>query len=202
MKLKIRISLALASTAALAGIIYLSRNLIRTVIVQPLFNVAAVLYQSYLSLPQPFVWAVILIIGVSIALVSTAKGLMKEQIFLDPKHYYPSRVETWEEWLDLANEGELYRLKLARELGFLTLTTIANREAINVSDVRRNIINDIIPLPEKTKDLLAHAPKADGDTPIIRLFRRFSRKNNFDAIQDEIDTTIQYLEAELEVHSG
>lgn len=182
--------------------IYLIRGFIRRFLVQPIYFIVVFIFEAFTSLPQQMVWAGLVIIGILIALNVISKGNPKRSDVVEPKRYYPSRVETWEEWLKLANEGELSRFRLARELSNLTLSTIAYCEGISISDARRKLQNDGILLPEETKKLMTSVPQGGSIGPIKQFIRSFSRSKDFHSIMDEVEVTTRYLESELEVQSG
>ena len=182
--------------------VYSVRAVIRQFIVQPIFQLGWNLYQVYAALPQQWVWSGLVFVGVLLGVQALSKGQAREELDDDTKRYYPSRVETWERWLDLADKGELYRLKLARELSDLTLSTLANREGESMAIVRRNLQNGGILLPEESIRLINFSPQVDDSSPILKIIHRFTRKDQRTSILTEVEETVKYLESELEVESG
>ena len=182
--------------------VYSVRAVIRQFIVQPIFQLGWNLYQVYAALPQQWVWSGLVFVGVLLGVQALSKGQAREELDDDTKRYYPSRVETWERWLDLADKGELYRLKLARELSDLTLSTLANREGESMAIVRRNLQNGGILLPEESIRLINFSPQVDDSSPILKIIHRFTRKDQRTSILTEVEETVKYLESELEVGRG
>ncbi len=182
--------------------VYSVRAVIRQFIVQPIFQLGWNLYQVYAALPQQWVWSGLVFVGVLLGVQALSKGQAREELDDDTKRYYPSRVETWERWLDLADKGELYRLKLARELSDLTLSTLANREGESMAIVRRNLQNGGILLPEESIRLINFSPQVDDSSPILKIIHRFTRTDQRTSILTEVEETVKYLESELEVESG
>lgn len=187
---------------AVAVAVYSLRALIRQFIVQPIFQLGWNLYQVYAALPQQWVWSGLVFVGVLLGIRALSKGRARDELDDDTKRYYPSRVETWERWLDLADQGELYRLKLARELSDLTLSTLANREGESMAIVRRKLQNGGILLPDESIKLIDFSPQFDDSSPILKFIHQFTRKNQRTSIQVEVEETVRYLESELEVESG
>lgn len=187
---------------AVAVAVYSLRALIRQFIVQPIFQLGWNLYQVYAALPQQWVWSGLVFVGVLLGIRALSKGRAREELDDDTKRYYPSRVETWERWLDLADQGELYRLKLARELSDLTLSTLANREGESMAIVRRKLQNGGILLPDESIKLIDFSPQFDDISPILKFIHQFTRKNQRTSIQVEVEETVRYLESELEVGRG
>lgn len=187
---------------AVAVAVYSVRALIRQFIVQPIFQLGWNLYQVYAALPQQWVWSGLVFVGVLLGIRALSKGRARDEPDDDTKRYYPSRVETWERWLDLADQGELYRLKLARELSDLTLSTLANREGESMAIVRRKLQNGGILLPDESIKLIDFSPQFDDISPILKFIHQFTRKNQRTSIQVEVEETVKYLESELEVGRG
>lgn len=187
---------------AVAVAVYSLRALIRQFIVQPIFQLGWNLYQVYAALPQQWVWSGLVFVGVLLGIRALSKGRARDELDDDTKRYYPSRVETWERWLDLADQGELYRLKLARELSDLTLSTLANREGESMAIVRRKLQNGGILLPDESIKLIDFSPQFDDSSPILKFIHQFTRKNHRTSIQVEVEETVKYLESELEVGRG
>lgn len=197
-----KIAQALLISIVVLIAIYLVRGFIRRFIVQPLYDVGQYIFRVYSALPQQLLWSLLILAGVWVAIevviiVRTPKQPQKER-----KRYFPSRVENWERWLNLASQGELYRLKLARELGHLTLLTLANREGQSLANIRQSLKNGGILLPEETIKLINSELTGDNEKPILKSFYRFTKSGQQASFDYEIEETVRYLEAQLEVQSG
>jgi hypothetical protein len=182
--------------------VYLVRGFIRQYVAQPIFIVGTYLYQAYTALPQQLVWSLLILAGAWVAIQVVINVRLPKQPDKAPVRYYPSRVENWERWLNFANEGELNRLKLARELTNLTLETLANREGQNFSNIRRGLQNGSILLPDEVIKLMKSTPVGNDIHPLTKLIHRFTRSGQKSSFHPEVEETVRYLESELEVQSG
>lgn len=193
---------ALWVALAIGIAIFLVRGPIRRFIVQPIFEVGFYVFKVYTALPQQLVWLLLILVGFWVAIEVVVKVRAVKRPGLEPRRYYPSRVENWGRWLNLASQGELYRLKVARELGHLTLMALANREGQSLANVRRGLQNGDIHLPDATIKIINSVPEGNSINPILKYFHRYIQAGPHSSFQQEVEETVRYLESELEVQSG
>ena len=186
----------------LAIAVFLIRGFIRRYVVEPVFYAGLFLYQLYDALPQQWVWAILVMVGTAFSVRELSKFKVRVTRLSRSKRRYPGRIETWERWLDLANQGELYRLKLASELSDLTLSTLANKEGESIAIVRRKLKNGGILLPDEAMKIINSTLMGSDVSLINRIIHRFSHNRHQLSINHEVEETVRYLEAELEVQSG
>lgn len=190
--------------AIISGIIivYLIRTPIRTFIVQPLFFLGWFFYRVYASLPQVALWVVLILIAT--ALATKNLSVRREPLRKKPMRpdFSQGSVRTWLRWLNLAEHGELYRLRLSRELGMLTLNTLASRERQSIAQVRQRIRNGGMLVPVRAMDLIMSKPGDDEQIGKKSMFGWRKKNGSVNIDLSDIEADLDYLESLLEVKRG
>ena len=186
----------LAITAILA---YLAKDSIQATIVQPIYNLYILLRILYLSIPQRLLWGLLVLIGFISALASFLVNPERQKKKVDPPQEYHGRLETWARWIDLASQGELYKLKLKQELGVLVLNTLAHQRQQDIRQTRQQISQGEIELPDEVHRLIKSdiASNGRGFWGMLGEKLKFGQGD----LRTEIDFEIIYrfIESQLEV---
>ncbi|MDH3943724.1 MAG: hypothetical protein OEV06_06515 [Anaerolineae bacterium] len=199
MSLRRKILLVVAAVLAVAVGAYLLREPVRNYLIQPVFTAFWYLNQIYGMLPQKFVWTLLMLLGAAFGIHSLFQSRERPRYAPLPPPYYTSRVETWEKWLQDADHGELYKLKITTEMGDLLLRTVAERSQISYGEARKQLQSGFIPAPAQAVELVNNTPLTDDLSPLLRAWKRFRRGKNQNEIYRQMEALVGYLETELEV---
>ncbi|MDH5508596.1 MAG: hypothetical protein OEZ02_15345, partial [Anaerolineae bacterium] len=163
------------------------------------YNLYILLRILYLSIPQRLLWGLLVLIGFISALASFLVNPERQKKKVDPPQEYHGRLETWARWIDLASQGELYKLKLKQELGVLVLNTLAHQRQQDIRQTRQQISQGEIELPDEVHRLI----KSDISSNGRGFWGMLGEKLKFGQgdLRTEIDFEIIYrfIESQLEV---
>lgn len=188
---------------SLAGVIALTiRDIIRESFVEPIYYLLSLGVLVFDSLPQQFIWGFLILIAIVFYSRSLFYDKPRTREILKPPPIYKGHVETWARWLEMAQLGDIYKVKLARELGNLALDTIAHREQLEIIETRQQIRDGKISVPAEILNLINTKPPESRlyNNPIKNFVQRLNKKGNKSLQELNLDEVFQYLEAELEVN--
>lgn len=202
MSLGRKILLGFVIALAVAVGAYLLRGIVRDYLMQPIYSAFLFISAFYTTLPQKFIWMLVILVGAALGVHSLFLSQERPRYAPLPPPYYVSRVETWEKWLDDADKGELYKLKLTTEMGDLLLRAVAERSQISYGEARKQLQGGEIAAPSMAVELVNNVPLESDLSPLRRLWRRYRRGNQQNEIYRQMDALVGYLETELEVKRG
>ena len=197
-KIWIGVTLGLIS----AGVItYILKDTIQEFLVEPLYYVASMFILIFGSFPQQYVWGFLVFVGIIIYASSLSKRRIKTKLNNNPPIHYRGYVETWARWLEMSTEGEIFKTKLARELGELSIRTIAYRNQHSIIEIRKNIKEGKYNLPPEVREIInTEPPESRMNVNPLKLIVQRLRRNTKKPLQDlHLEKVFKYLEAELEV---
>ncbi|MBW8012485.1 MAG: hypothetical protein FVQ83_14815 [Chloroflexi bacterium] len=187
----------------IAGILALTiKDQIRDSIVQPIYYLLSLAILLFDSLPQQLVWRFLILFGIIIYVRSLLFDKTQTRLIMKPAPLYKGHVETWARWIEMAKLGEIFKVKLARELGELAIDTLAHREQLEIKEARQQIRDGKIGVPPEIINLINTKPPESRlfVNPIKNFIQRLNKKGS-SPIQDlNLERVFQYLEAELEVN--
>lgn len=184
------------------GLALTIKDVIRESIVQPIYYLLSLAILVFDSLPQQFVWGFLILVGIVIYSRSLLFDKAQPREVLKNPTIYKGHVVTWARWIDLAQLGDIYKVKLARELGNLALDTIAHREQLEINEARQQIREGKINLPPEILNLINTKPPESrlNINPFKNFVQRFKKNGNNSLQELNMDEVFRYLEAELEAN--
>lgn len=190
---------ALALAIALA---ILLRDIVRDLLIIPAVQIFdAALFIFDVVLPQAIPWTVLIALGIYIAFASIYKRPQVQSDDQQQEVIYRGRVQTWAKWIEMTAEGEYFQRHLARELGDLTIDTLAFQNQQSAEEVRELVRAGRLQIPQEISRFLALPPTSINQHRFQRLLDRLlGRENNSAPPPVNINRVISYLEDSLEVN--
>jgi hypothetical protein len=114
--------LAFLVLLGMIGLAIANRSLVRETVVIPLLYVIWLTYLAVSSIPQALVWAAFLVLAARLALHSLERKRKEPAARALPlRGDTPSRVQALTRWIRSAEEGDYYKVVLARHLAELAV---------------------------------------------------------------------------------
>ena len=127
---------------------YLLRDIVRLIIIVPLFYLARVFEIIYNALPQSLWWGAFLFGFAVLAIRSLSERQKLSSRRIKPKHKQLSQARKWTGWVADASADNAYaRWILSRRIAELTLLVIAHQERKPQKQIRQNFQDGKLDLP-------------------------------------------------------
>lgn len=208
----IRNLIIIAVVVIVVGVVaFLIRDYVRQ-FVAPLILYALWLTQIiFSSLPQALLWAVFLVMALSLAWRSLTESRQQVVRRVRPPDVYYGRVEELVRMAEQANRGEYFARRLERQVSDLALEMLGHGEKLTPTQAQAVVEQVRGRVPGAVYEFLRHttAERLSGVEMMSQYSNRFTaiadnllRRTRHDRGYDpDVDLVMVYLEQELEVKS-
>jgi len=152
-KLKIQYLLIILFVTA-AVLSFLLSDIVRSVILPPIFYLSWIARIIYETLPQLFWWSLFLLIFFIISVRSVIRiGWRRSSSAKSEKLKY-SRLEMWTKWVEQTNRGQYFKWNLANEISKLFIKLLASEERLSENEIMYRIEENQISIPQEIQTYL------------------------------------------------
>jgi hypothetical protein len=130
----------------------LFRDVARTIVLLPVMYLAWVAGVLWRSIPQFLIWSLFVIVALRVAVGSLIVRRRKREEQGRPQdttHWGRARI--WAKWVELSNQGDYFRRRLARYLANLTLDTLAEHEHLPAEQVQAELEAGRLDVPPRIR---------------------------------------------------
>lgn len=145
MKKKFLIVIPLSAIAV--GLAYLLKDIMQSLVIDPILYIIWVARLIYLAIPQIIWWGIFLVILAWVVLRSfrgrtkyAPQGALEEATSR-------SRLETWYGWIEQTSRGDYFKWRLANQFSILAMEILAHRYRLTPEQVKEELAAGHIDLP-------------------------------------------------------
>lgn len=179
------------------------KDVVREVVLIPLWRVLWLLSLVLRAIPQVFFWGALLVIILFLAVKSLARQEKPIKKVWDVEPGYPGRVMIWAQRVYLMERGEYSRRYMAQRLRRLVLEVLAYSERLNIEQVRQRLKTGELDTPPEVQACLqaelTSMSKLHGW--FSRLWHRLRPGTRTAPPDFDLDRVIQFLEDQLNIEA-
>lgn len=187
--------LALLAAVPLAGWL---KDFVRDSLLAPLLELLWLLRLEFESLPQSYLWIILIVIGLLLAAGSLLTSAMPRRRGPPPGWDRGGPVEVTARWLDLAAHGSYYKWRIARRLSELAVEALAQREHLTPEQVKQRLEIGGLDVPPEIRAYVQAGLSSDLLSQLERPSPGFWSRAGAAPLDLSPEIIVRFLEAEAE----
>jgi hypothetical protein len=189
------LALALLVAIPLAGWL---KDFVRDSLLAPLLELLWLLRLEFESLPQSYLWIILIVIGLLLAAGSLLTSAAPRRRGLPPGWDRGGPVAVTARWLDLAAHGSYYKWRIARRLSELAVDALAQREHLTPEQVKQRLEEGELNVPPEIRAYVQAGLSSDLLSQLERPSSGFWSRAASAPLDLSPEIIVRFLEAEAE----